>query len=377
MWLAFILSLGLLLIFWVPWAAEKLEITFRGWGPAPALVLAAAAATLLFWRYPVRQLALTVLMFLAVVLLPSGVHRGEAQRSYFGVYRVILSDDGQFNVLQHGTTLHGAQRIRDRRGRPMTSTSPVTYYHPKSPMSYAVRIVGTSLARQRIDGRFGVIGLGAGSLACHSASNESWRFFEIDPVVVSIAKSSHFTYLASCQPKADIVIGDARLTFAKEKDESYDLLIVDAFSSDAIPMHLLTSGALSLYASKLRPDGIGVLHISNRYLDLEAVLAATFPAVSGLHPLVIEDIENDGYDVTGSTVVVFGKNQMAIDYFRAVPGARNIGESTLKPWTDDASDILGPFLSQYRKRYGGAKEAPKAEAPADETQLVAPGKPDR
>ena len=349
LWL--IVATGGLVLYWVPWIARTLDLGFRGWGETPVIVLGFAVALLAFWTYPVRQLAVAMLMFLAVVLLPSGVHRGQAQRSYFGVYRVILSDDGKFNVLQHGTTLHGAQRIRDDRGRPVTSSTPVTYYHPNSPMAAAIRVTGMLLARKGENGRYGVIGLGAGSLACHSASGETWRFFEIDPVVVAIAKSSHFTYLANCQPKADIVLGDARLTLAKEKDESFDLLIVDAFSSDAVPMHLLTKEALELYAAKLKPQGIGVLHISNRYLDLESVLGATFPATRGLKALAIQDQSGDqGYAITSSTVVVFGKDDAAVDIFRAAPGARNLPTTTLEPWTDDASDVLAPLLSKLAKR---------------------------
>ena len=210
-----------------------------------------------------------LLMYLAVVLLPSQVHRGQAKRSYFGVYRVIQSEDGEFNVLQHGTTLHGAQRIRDTPGHPWSSTTPATYYHPDEPDGVRDAIVGRDWSAGSQEGRYGIIGLGAGSLACHSAAGKRWRFFEIDPVVVGIAKGPNFTFLANCQPKADIVLGDARLTLAREPDESFDLLIVDAFSSDAIPMHLLTAEAIALYASKLKPLGIGVLHISNRYLDLE------------------------------------------------------------------------------------------------------------
>ncbi len=107
-----------------------------------------------------------------------------------------------------------------------------------------------------------------------------------------------------------------------------------------------------MYASKLKPMGAGVLHISNRYLDLEQVLAATIPTVPGLHALTIVDpSQDDGYAVTGSTVVVFGKSMEAIDRFRAIPGARNLRAPKLKPWTDDASDVLGPFLSQYRKQH--------------------------
>jgi hypothetical protein len=216
-------------------------------------------------------------------------------------------------------------------------------------MANAIRLTGMLAAITQREARFGVIGLGAGSLACHSASGEKWRFFEIDPVVVGIAKSKKFTFLANCQPNADIVLGDARLTFAKEPGESYDLLIVDAFSSDAVPVHLLTAEAIRLYASKLKPDGAGVLHISNRYLDLEQVLAATIPKVGGLHALTIEDGNDDGYAVTGSTVVMFAKSWQVLDQFRAIPGARNLPDPHVRPWTDDSSDVLGPFLSQYRK----------------------------
>jgi hypothetical protein len=339
------------LIVWGPDVASHFQIGFGGWGSTAGIAAAIAALSVLVWRHPPHLLLMAFALYLTVTVLPSGVHRGQAQRSYFGVYRVIQSSDGEFNVLQHGTTLHGAQRIRDKRGKAVASTTPATYYHAHGPMASAVRLTGMIAAITQTEARFGVIGLGAGSLACHSASGEKWRFFEIDPVVVGIAKSENFTFLANCQPNADIVIGDARRTFAKEADESYDLLIVDAFSSDAIPMHLLTAEAIRLYASKLKPEGAVVLHISNRYLDLEQVLAATLPGVGGLHGLVIEDKKDDGYDVVGSTVVVFGKSWRSIDQFRAIPGARNLPEPRLRPWTDDSSDVLGPFLSQYRKKH--------------------------
>jgi len=341
---------GAALIFWGPAVAREFQIGFGGWGSTAGIAAAFALLAALVWRHPPHLLLVALGLYLAVTVLPSGVHRGQAQRSYFGVYRVIQSSDGQFNVLQHGTTLHGAQRIRDSHGNLVASTTPATYYHAHGPMASAVRLTGMLAAINMKEARFGVIGLGAGSLACHSASGEKWRFFEIDPVVVGIAKSKSFTFLANCQPNADIVIGDARLTLAKEADESYDLLIVDAFSSDAVPMHLLTDKALRLYASKVKPEGAVVLHISNRYLDLEQVIAATLPLAGELHGLVIEDPQDDGYAITGSTVVVFGKSWRAIDQFRAIPGARNLPEPRLSPWTDDSSDVLGPFLSQYGKR---------------------------
>ena len=346
-----LIVLGGALIAWGPDVATHYQLGFGGWGSTAGIAAAFAILAAVVWRHPPHLLLMALAIYLTVTLLPSGVHRGQAQRSYFGVYRVIQSADGHFNVLQHGTTLHGAQRIRDVYGNPVASTTPATYYHPRGPMATAVRIAGRLAAMQGRELTAGVIGLGAGSLACHSASGDDWRFFEIDPVMVGIAQSKNFTFLANCQPNADIVIGDARLTLAKEKDERYDLLIVDAFSSDAIPMHLLTAEAIRLYASKIKPTGAAVLHISNRYLDLEQVLAATLPTVAGLHGLVVEDSEDDGYEVTGSTVVVLAKSWEAIDPYKSMLGARNLPEPHLKPWTDDFSDVLGPFLSQYRKKH--------------------------
>jgi len=338
------------LIAWGPDLFDMAGITFGDWGKTAGVALLIALAAVPAIRHPPLLLLVAVGLYLTVVVLPSGVHRGVAERSYFGVYRVIQSEDGEFNVLQNGTTLHGAQRIRDARGHPVVSTEPVTYYYPYGPMASAVRLASMMAAAYRYEPKFGVIGLGAGSLACHSASGEKWRFFEIDPVVVAIAKGPSFTYLANCQPKADIVLGDARLTFAKEPDASYDLLIVDAFSSDAIPMHLLTTEALRLYASKLKPNGAAVLHISNRYLDLEQVLAATIPA-AGLYGVTIEDRHDDGYAVTASTVVAVAKSESVANSFRIIPGERDLPAPRLRPWTDDFSDILAPFLSQYRKQH--------------------------
>lgn len=334
----------------LPWVTTAFGITFGEWGITPFIALFLSLGMLVFYKAPAEQLAIALALFVAVAVLPSNVHRGSAERSYFGVYRVVLSEDGQYNVLQHGTTLHGAQHISSGDGKPILDLTPCTYYHPKGPMAQAIGTARMILAQQDKKGRVGVVGLGAGSLACHSDAGETWRFFEIDPVVVSIAKSKHFTYLANCQPNADVVIGDARLTLAKEKDESFDVLVVDAFSSDAIPMHLITAEALRLYAAKLAPEGIGVLHVSNRYLDLESVVSATLPLVPGLRALAIDDpSRSDGYRVTPSSVVFVSKDQAALHRFLRMRGSRTLNYSNLKPWTDDTSDILGPFLARWRR----------------------------
>jgi hypothetical protein len=351
LWVAGIAAMGLTLVmFGTGWTAA-LGLSFGSWGFTPALTLLFAVAAIAFWGHGARQLAAALLMFAAVVMLPSSVKRGQAERSYFGVYRVTLSEGGDFNVLTHGTTLHGAQRIRGKDGHIVVDNTPGTYYYAGSPMAEAVRTVQARLDGQGEKGRFGVVGLGAGSLACYERKGEAWRFFEIDPLVVDIAtKSNHFTYLANCQPQPDIVLGDARLTLAKEPDKSFDLLIIDAFTSDAVPVHLMTAEALQLYASKLTDEGVVLLHISNRYLDLDSVLGATLPLVPQLKGLIVADDRADGgYAQTTSVVAVFAKDDAALRPFRTLEGAQDFHDGALRPWTDDASDILGPFLSQWHR----------------------------
>jgi len=350
-WILGILAVGMVLIWRGPILAAELGWTFDDWGTTPVIALIFALGILVFWGHGARQLTAALMMFATIVMLPSAVKRGQAQRSYYGVYRVSQSELGDYNVLTHGTTLHGAQRLRDDFGNLISDVTPGTYYYPGSPMAAAVKIVQARLDADAELGRVGIVGLGAGSLACYSRKTEAWRFFEIDPVVVDIAaKSNHFTFLANCQPKLDVVIGDARLTMAKEPDKSFDLIIVDAFTSDAIPVHLMTEEALQLYTSKLTDRGILVLHISNRYLDLDSVLGATMPLVPDLKGLIVSDDKADGsYAQNTSTIAVFAKDQAALDPFRSLDGAQDFHEGHLSPWTDDASDILGPFLSQWRR----------------------------
>src|SRR5690606_30297446 len=362
-----VLAVGVLAIFWVPWATDQLsDLTLEGilgtalhelnlliirWGVTALIVAAFAILLLLSVQHPPRQVVIALLMFLAVVMLPSSVKRGEAERSHFGVYRVAVSSDGNFHILTHGTTLHGAQRIRDSSGVYQDDLTPTTYYHPNSPMARTIADTRERLAAQGRLGRYGVIGLGTGSLACYAQAGERWRFFEIDPLVVKIASTpERFSFLHYCQPEPDIVIGDARLTIAKEPPESFDLIIVDAFTSDAVPVHLMTAEALRLYASKLTSDGIVLLHISNRYLDLDSVVAATLPLVPELKGLILSDDDADGsYASPTSTVAILSKSENVIDGFRHTPDAYELEPSDLRGWTDDFSDSLGPLLAKMRR----------------------------
>jgi hypothetical protein len=348
LWL--IVAGGLLAIYWVPWAANKLNLDLNEWGATALVAFLLTALLISQSARPPRQLTTALLIFLALVWLPSGVKRGQAQRSYFGVYRVQTSADGEYHTLVHGTTLHGAQRIRDAEGQLVDDATPATYYYEGSPMANTIAKVRERLGEAK--GRYGVVGLGAGSLACHAKEGEKWRFFEIDPVIIGIASDErYFSFLRHCQSKPDIVIGDARLTMAKEANGAFDLIIVDAFSSDAVPVHLMTAEAVRLYLDKLKPDGIALLHISNRYLDLDSVLGANLALLPGVEGFIISDDEADGsYAQSTSTVAVFAKSKGALDPLRELKEIRAFDDAGLRAWTDDYSDILGPFLSKLRVR---------------------------
>jgi hypothetical protein len=350
LWL--IIAGSVLLIYWVPWGIDKFELNIRNWGTTSVVAAVIAAVLVASYRFPPRQLVAALLMFCTVAVLPSAVRRGEAQRSYFGVYRVMHSADGEFNVLMHGTTLHGAQHMRDEDGNADVNTVPATYYYPESPMALTVAKVRELAAAEGRKARVGITGLGAGSLSCLSKPDEVWRFFEIDPVVIGIAKDpKYFTFLNTCQPTPDIVIGDARLTIAKEADASFDLMIMDAFTSDAVPVHLMTEQAIKLYLSKLKPNGVVLLHISNRYLDLESVVGATVRSLSNAAGIIISDDTADGtYTESTSTVALVAKSREALAPFRGIHKVFELEDGGLRPWTDDYSDILGPFMNRYHHR---------------------------
>jgi hypothetical protein len=347
LWL--IVAAGLLTRYWLPWVIDKLELRVGEWGATPLVAGLIAVVLLAEFRHPPRQFVAALLMFFVVVTLPSSVKRGEAQRSYFGVYRVQTSADGDYHTLVHGTTLHGAQRIRDEEGKRIDDPTPATYYYDKSPIAQTLAKVRERLGDAK--GRYGVTGLGSGSMSCHAKEGEAWRFFEIDPVIVGIAMNPrYFTFLSHCMPSPDIVMGDARLTMAKEANDSFDLIIVDAFSSDAVPVHLMTAEALRLYLDKAKPDGIVLLHISNRYLDLDSVLGATVQLLPDVHGMIITDDEADGsYAQSSSTVAVFSRSKEALDQLRSLKEIVELDDGDLKPWTDDYSDILGPFLNKRRR----------------------------
>lgn len=190
----------------------------------------------------------------------------DAERSFFGVYRVSRDSRSKTVRFFHGTTLHGAQSLDPKR-----RLVPLSYYHPDGPAGDLFRYTSAALKTNR---NVGLVGLGAGSLSCYGHLGEHWTYYEIDPVVAHIALDPRlFTFLRDCPPSVHIVLGDARLTLGRVSTQ-YDILILDAFSSDAIPVHLLTREAFRLYLGLLAPHGVIAIHISNDHVDLEPVIAA-------------------------------------------------------------------------------------------------------
>ncbi len=197
-------------------------------------------------------------------------HFGETlhmERNFFGVIRVTRSPDGKFTRLIHGTTLHGQQRV-DEPGPPR----PMTYYHQKGPIGH----VFESLPPGRVK-KVGVVGLGTGAVASYAQPGQHWTFYEIDPAVVRVARDTrYFRFLSSCEERGarcDVILGDARRQLIKAPDGEFDVIILDGFCSDAIPVHLLTREAIDLYVSKLAPHGVLAMHVSNVHLDLPPLIA--------------------------------------------------------------------------------------------------------
>lgn len=304
-----------------------------------ALVIASAIIVLQA-SHPARLTGLVAAVLIITSFYQPGKKHSETMRSFFGVHKVVESADGRFRVLYHGTTNHGAQRIRDDAGAPVSGKpEPLTYFHDRGPMAEAIAAVRAT--KGKLD-RVMVVGLGTGSLACHAKPGERWTYFEIDPVVIRLAQDrSKFSFLHECAPGSAIVLGDARLTLADVK-ELADVIVLDAFSSDVIPIHLLTREALDLYVSKLAPGGALVFHISNHYIELASVVTA-MAAERGLIAMVKLDrsMRGEEYQRTmksSSLVAVIVRDKRDLANLR--DGWTHKVDPAVRPWTDDFSNVL-------------------------------------
>jgi hypothetical protein len=231
---------------------------------------------------------------------------------------------------------------------------PLAYYHAGSALVQTIAATWT-----RVGGpiRVAVVGLGTGALACYARPGDTWRYFEIDPLVVSISRDQHyFNFLTRCAPQISIVVGDARLTLADEPDGNYNLIIVDAFSSDTIPVHLITKEAMAIYARKLAFPGMLAMHVSNNYMELVSVVdnIAKANRLSALTNGADSEtgVNEDSYKFKSNVVALarapedFGT--LVSEYHWIEPHS----DPDQKVWTDDYSNILAAILRQQAKQEG-------------------------
>jgi hypothetical protein len=283
-----------------------------------------------------RRLALSVAGVFAAGLWLQSLWAGtrHTERNFFGITRVTLNASADMHQLVHGNTFHGRQ-FRDGSRR----DEPLTYYHRQGPLGG----VFEALRERKPAARIGVIGLGIGSMAAYARAADSWVFYEIDPAVLRVSVDTQwFTFLADC-PTTDLrlVPGDARLRLREAEDGAYDLLVLDAFSSDSIPVHLLTREALTMYRQKLRVDGWLLAHISNRYLNLEPVLAA-LAKDAGWACRSAEDFrENDHPGKEPSHWIIMARSEDSLGRLsrlsRWVPAERS---DRVSLWTDQRSSVF-------------------------------------
>ena len=271
-------------------------------------------------------------------MLQLSASEGRLTRSFFGIY-AVRPGPNQSRALYHGTTLHGLQNL----GSPQREQMETSYYAPHSGVGLAMQAVpGLFGANARID----LVGLGSGTLACYAQRGQAWTFFEIDPTVVRIARDpNRFTFLARCKPDARIRIGDARLLIERSAPESADLLVVDAFSSDSIPMHLLTREAFADYKRLLAPNGLLLVHISNRFFDLSPVIAAAADS-GGWHGAVRKFLPGPKETARNEYVskwVALSQSPSSLDRLIRGSGQRwdpLTPRPGFAPWTDDHASVL-------------------------------------
>jgi spermidine synthase len=254
-------------------------------------------------------------------------------RSFFGVSRIQTDPNGH-HLLVSGSTIHGIQDIDG--DDPLRA---LTYYHPAGP-------IGQHLTSGRPDAPIdvGIVGLGAGTLVGYGRAGDRFTYYEIDPAVVRIAQDPrYFSYLSETPAEVTIILGDGRLSLARSRS-GYDTLILDAFSSDAIPVHLLTEEAFATYLDHLRPGGVIAVHISNRYFDLEPVLTRTAMdldlagVIQNFHPSDAQ-LEDTAYP---SRWIFLARDESALEATLENPGSRRLDPANASPaWTDSFSNTLG------------------------------------
>ena len=315
---------GVLTIISVKWPGVGIRTAFIAWG----LLLAAVIVCFSISRDR-RRLGLTVVVMLALFVGVGGrgfVNVAYASRTFFGTYRVIADADHTSYTLFHGTTIHGRQDLG--------SPEPLTYYHRTSPIAQVLetRPAGTLHS-------VGAVGLGTGTLAAYAQPDQRWIFYEIDPEVERIARDArYFTHLKTCATRCQVVIGDARLSL-QQRPDMHDVIVLDAFSSDSIPIHLLTREAIEIYLSRLNPNGVLAIHISNNHLTLRPVVAAAMRDLGLVGVAQYQNSPDQEKGRFGSHWAVVARSDEALGALSADKRWQPVKARDEHAWTDDFSNI--------------------------------------
>lgn len=305
----------------------------------------------LLFRAGARRFALAVLLLFAINIPISRAGNGTllyARRSFFGVNEVYASDGNWYHSLTHGTTIHGIQmRAPDMR------RIPTTYYHRSGPIGDVFEIFTNDPARRPLLNYLAFVGMGTGSLAAYLEPNQNAAFFEIDPAVVRIATDPDlFSYIPDARARGaniQIVLGDARLSLASLSDQTpkFGVIVIDAFTSDAIPVHLMTLEAIQTYRARLHPQGVLAIHVSNRYFELRPVLASLAQHL-GMSAVAVYDPKDDNIDQIrreqkfASVWVLLANEPAVLAPFKPSPYGWNDLAPPQPPllWTDAHSSLL-------------------------------------
>lgn len=314
---------------------------------SPLLLLSAGLPALVLFlasRRPGLFTATAAAVLLAVALRGDGSRLEFRERTFYGIHSVRIDPSGRYRILGHGTTIHGMEALApDRRGEPLA------YYHVAGPAGQVFGRLGETFES------VGLIGLGAGSMAAYARPGQRFDFFEIDPTVVAVASNPEwFTFLHGSEGDVRVIVGDGRIRLASQPEADYDCIVLDAFSSDSVPVHLLTQEAVALYASRLRPGGVLLFHLSNRYLDLAPYAAAAAESL-GMACLERQDQMTAGQAVEsgrhGSRWLLATADPETIASFRRdvrwVPS-----RPADRPWTDAHADIVGALSADPSTDYG-------------------------
>ena len=285
-----------------------------------------------WWRVAaVPAVVAVALAIVATIVGPAGTVR--VDRSFYGVYRVAAPMP-ELHVLYSGTTIHG----RETFAGPYAG-EPLSYYHRAGPLGEVIE----SLQAERPTMRIGAVGLGAGAIAAYGRSGDTFRFVEIDPTVVSIARDpASFTFLADSAATIDVDVEDGRLGLEQTPSDSFDLLVLDAFSSDAVPVHLLTVESMASSMRTVAPGGVVAVHISNRFLDLEPIVAAAAHA-NGFVSIIGSDLPPPELTELAdpSQWVIVGRSFAELAGLVEGDRWRTAHADGLRPWTDRYSDLIG------------------------------------